>query len=258
MTCGFGVTAGATNRTNVNQSGYTYVAWCWKEAVKAGFDIATYTGTGAELQVAHSLGAVPDVIIARSRDSGTASWATYVENTLDSSSVKITDPETDVLVLDGNDILNDNSNPWFDTAPDASEFTVGASSWTNVNTQDHIAYLFKEIPGFSRFTYYAGNGSTDGPFVWCGFRPRFIITKRLHSAAGWHITDTARQYYNNGSSSPLLIADQTAAEVNSWFKVDVLSNGFKVRDTDSTHNASTGEYIVLAFAEHPFKYARAF
>jgi hypothetical protein len=120
-----------------------------------------------------------------------------------------------------------------------------------------VAYCFSEVAGYSRFGSYTGNGSADGPFVFCGFRPRWVMIKRS-SAAGesWEIRDTTRQPTNDGTRR-VLFANGTNAEISDSLSIDILSNGFKCRTSDPGVNTSGATYIFMAFAENPFKHALA-
>jgi hypothetical protein len=134
-------------------------------------------------------------------------------------------------------------------------FSVGTSALVNTNNDTYIAYLFSEVEGFSKFGSYTGNGSADGPFVWCGFRPKYVLIKLTSSAGGnWIIHDTARNEVN--LSAKRLMANTADAEVSDN-GIDILSNGFKMRSADGSTNTSGGTHIFAAFAEAPFKYARA-
>ena len=142
------------------------------------------------------------------------------------------------------------------TPPTSSVFSVGTNAATNGSGNTNVAYCFAEVAGFSKFGKYTGNGSADGPFVWCGFRPRWVLTKRTDSAGeDWQIHDTARTTYNVDST---IIYNTVAAEqTGTTFSIDVLASGFKLRTLHAGKNASGGTYIFAAFAEHPFKTARA-
>jgi hypothetical protein len=135
---------------------------------------------------------------------------------------------------------------------------VGTSTGSNGNGTTYVAYLFSEVAGYSRFGSYTGNGSADGPFVFCGFRPRWIMFKCSNSTesgnADWAIIDTSRSPYNFALQR--VWANQSAAESNnSAYPIDILSNGFKLRNGDANfgHNTNGNTYIFAAFAEHPFK-----
>jgi len=141
------------------------------------------------------------------------------------------------------------------TAPTSSVFSVGASNVSNQNASTHIAYLFSEVAGYSRFGSYTGNGSTDGPFVYLGFRPRFILFKSsTYVGSFWNILDTSRDTYNAAQNR--LYPNSSAAEQTGTL-VDILSNGFKVKSANSDFNQSGETYIYAAFAENPFKISLA-
>jgi len=144
---------------------------------------------------------------------------------------------------------------WNNTAPTSSVFSVGTNSETNGNTFSFVAYLWSEIEGFSKFGSYTGNGSTDGPFVWCGFRPRYVLIKST-GTENWSVQDSARNPYNVVDAR-LKPNSADAEAVSSFQYVDFLSNGFKLRNTDTEKNGSGTTYVFAAFAENPFKYSRA-
>jgi hypothetical protein len=144
------------------------------------------------------------------------------------------------------------------TAPTSTVFTVGTNPATNASGGTYVAYCFAPVAGYSAFGSYTGNGAADGPFVYTGFRPRYVMVKRTDSTAGWAIFDAARSTFN--VVNDWLYANATDAEyVDTGTPFDFTSNGFKVR-IDGTYtaiNANTGTYIYAAFAEHPFKYSLA-
>ena len=124
------------------------------------------------------------------------------------------------------------------------------------NLKDYIAYCWTSIEGYSKFSKFVGNGSADGPFVYTGFRPRWILIKRGDgSYANWRVLDTARRTYNPNNKE--LYPSLPNAEA-TFTALDVLSNGFKLRTNNSNYNTSSVDYLYMAFAEHPFKTARAF
>jgi hypothetical protein len=126
----------------------------------------------------------------------------------------------------------------------------------NAVGDNFIAYLWAEVAGFSRFGSYKGNGSADGPFVYCGFKPRYVMVKRTDTTTDWQIIDSARDTYNVAGN--LLEPNQAYSETGTGtYNVDFVSNGFKLRHVSATLNASGGTYIFAAFAEAPFKYATA-
>jgi hypothetical protein len=238
--------------TLVNTSGTQYVAWSWDESVQAGLDIVSYTGNGANRTIAHNLGVAPKMIIVKARTTAGADqgWPVYhASNTAA--------PETDYLLLSSDAATADLNTVWNDTAPTSSVFSVGTSALTNTNNDTYIAYLFSEVEGFSKFGSYTGNGSADGPFVWCGFRPRWVIIKRTNTTGQWNIFDAAR---NPQNALDLVFYSNTSDAEGSYGVgegFDFCSNGLKVRESSVDLNASGSAYIFAAFAESPFKYARA-
>ena len=230
----------------VNTSAATYVGWCWDESVSAGFDIVSYTGNGANRTVAHSLGVAPKVMIVKRRGN-TDAWAVYHANLTSAAYA---------LIL--NTTAAEASVPtyWNSTAPTSSVFSLGTSTVVNATSSTYIAYLWAEVAGFSKFGSYTGNGAADGPFVDCGFKPRFVLIKHSSGAGNnWRIWDSSRFTTNENKTEvyPSLNASEQL-EVNG---IDILSNGFKARWSSAAINVSAGTYIFMAFAESPFKYANA-
>ena len=238
---GFSI-SGANDRVNTN--GATYVAWAWKEGATQGFDIVTYTGTGANRTVAHSLGVAPAMIIVKSR-SITQDWGVYHASIGATAAIK----------LNATGASFTDATMWNNTAPTSSVFSLGSSAIINTNAATYVAYLFSEVAGFSKFGSYTGNGSTDGPFIYLGFRPRFFLAKVSSGVTGsWHLIDTSRSPYNAVGVG--LYPNSSNAE-SSDFASDILSNGLKMRNTQSELNGSGNTYIYMAFAENPFKLSLA-
>jgi hypothetical protein len=263
-----GLTAFNTNgftvgtNTDDNNLAATYVAWQWQAGqgstssntngtitstvsvnASAGFSVVTYTGTGANATIGHGLGVAPQLVITKCRGAGTTSWAVWHINLTSA---------TYYLLLDSTAAQAASSTVWNSTAPTSSVFSVGTSTASNFSTM--VAYCWTPIAGFSAFGSYTGNASTDGPFVYTGFRPKFVMIKCFGAAASWCILDSSRDVYNPETNA--LFAESSVAE-GSGYLVDFLSNGFKVRNTGSgTNSAGTG-YIFAAFAENPLKYALA-
>jgi hypothetical protein len=231
---------------NVNTNAEDYVSWNWLESPDYGFDIVGYEGTGVARTVAHNLGVVPEMMIVKNRES-TYNWCVYHKDNTAA-------PETDFLKLNLTDATTDASTVWNDTAPTSSVFTVGTGAAVNENLKDHIAYLFASVEGFSKVFSYTGNGSANGPFVYCGFLPRFVIVKNASAVASWLMVDTERNTYNEVNS--YLVPDTTAAE-GTGLPIDVYSNGFKIRNAGGNWNGTGNTYIGMAFAETPFPWANA-
>jgi hypothetical protein len=235
-------------KLGINNSGQNFVLWGWKEGATQGFDIVTYTGTGANRTIAHNLGVAPSMMIVKQRDTGGGSWFTY----------HISLGAGQILTLQTTSAATASTTAWNNTAPTSSVFSLGASTGTNNSSSLYVAYLFSEVAGFSKFGSYTGNGSADGPFVFTGFRPRWVLIKRTDSTGDWYLWDTARNTFN--LTTQVLFPDLSAAESTYAAPnpvIDILSNGFKQRGDYIHVNASGGTYIYAAFAEVPFRNALA-
>jgi len=252
-----GFSLGANNNGGtgyVNVAATTYVAWMWKKGVTPGLDIVQYTGNGVARTIPHSLGAVPALIICKYRASGTYNWVLQHWR-------QAPNPANSYLTFTSNANTADTT-VWNGVPPTSSVFSVGTNAGPNANGGNYIAWLFAEVPGFSKFGVWTGNNSTNGPFAYCGFKPRYLMFKRIDVTGNWIIIDTTRWGAGVWPSNPVnmfLIADTTQTDTSNGMFFDFLSNGFKVR-VDATFpgvNTAGGIYIFAAFAEHPFNTARA-
>ena len=261
---GFSVATGTSGAQHVNHNTVTYVAWNWLAGgsassntdgsitssvsanTEAGFSIVSYTGNAtAGATVGHGLSSTPEVYIVKSRSLGT-SWVTYHK---DASST----PEDGYLVLNGTDAFFDTV-VWNDTAPTSSLFSLGGTGYSSNNSgATYIAYCFHSVEGYSKFGSYTGNGSSDGPFVYTGFRPALVIVKNSTGTESWGIGDSIRSPINPANDR--LYPNLSNAEYSTGDWIDLVSNGFKSRGT--AFNTSSATYIYLAFAEQPFKYSNA-
>jgi hypothetical protein len=256
-----GFTTGAL--AQLNTSSATYVAWNWKangsgssntagsitSTVSAnttsGFSVVTYTGTGANATVGHGLGVAPAMVIVKSRTLAGGHWTVY-HSALGN---------TKGMLMNTSDSVYTNSGFWNNTNPTSTVFTVGTDGSVNQNTQNQVAYCFAEVAGYSKFGSFAANGSTDGPFVFCGFKPAFIIFKSTSAGTNWQMYDSKRNTYN--VANRILYPHDSASEATaSVGMIDFTSNGFKVRNAYGDMNSS-GTTIFMAFAESPFKYSLA-
>ena len=232
--------------TNLNASGGTYVAWCWKESATAGFDILTFEGNGTDdTDISHNLSAVPHWIICRNFDAA-KDWCVYHHKNTSA-------PETDLLVLNTTAATTDTDDRWSDEAPTSSVFTVGDSSQLNASSNTSLAYLWSEKQGFSKFGSYIGNGNADSTFVYLGFRPAWVMIKRTTgSTYNWMIFDNKRNTFN--VIDDRLRANTSDAEQtgSSTHILDFVSNGFKIRSSNSAIGGGADPYIFMAFAEAPF------
>jgi hypothetical protein len=239
-------TVGSDN--SVNASGGTYVGWTWQKGATQGFDIVTYTGTGANTTISHSLGVAPRMIIVKGR-SLVSNWNVFHKSLFDINAAYTLQLNSTTYPSGGGSPTIFNS-----TAPDGSVFSLGSSSDVNGNGSTYVAYLFSEVAGFSKFGIVQGNANADGVFGYCGFRPRWILFKEIANANNWYIYDTVRDTYNV-DINPLWSNLSAAESTSSNYAIDILSNGFKFRTSVAGNN--TGGTIFAAFAETPFKYALA-
>ena len=252
------------NLAKLNTSGATYVAWCWKANgagstntsgsitstvsvnTTAGFSVVTYTGNGSNATVGHGLGVAPKMVIIKARGAVT-NWTSYHEPIGNTAGLHLN-------TTGGSDV---NSGFFNNTSPTSTTFAIGSGSTVNTNGGTYVAYCWAEIAGFSKISSYTGNGSSDGPFVYCGFRPRFVMFKNTNTAQNWIIMDTARDPYNK--MTQWLFPNTLGAEyTDANIAVDYLSNGFKLRNVAGTELNGNGNTIIFAaFAENPFKNANA-
>ena len=249
--------------TRTNASSNNYVAWCWRAngaAVSntngtvtsqvsanttAGFSIVSYTGTGVQATVGHGLGATPSFIILKNRTDGTRGWPVW-HTALGTAGY---------MYLNSTQASATDNSTWgtmTSTTFGLGNGTTPNTSW-NETGSTFVAYCWTAIPGFSAFGSYAANGSADGPFVYTGFKPRWIMMKRYDtgSAENWFIVDTARDPSNYGTGQHYLLPASSAADGTGTAILDVLSNGFKLRSTATNAGAGGPAYIYAAFASAP-------
>ena len=244
----------AGNANNINTNTETYVAWNWlanggttssntdgdvtstvQVNSTAGFSITTYTGNSSSpLYVGHGLGVAPKVVLAKHRNVSTH-WRMWHQGLSGAGYY---------LILDLTNAQS-NSEPIFWQIP--SSTTVGFLSDFSNTSHDVVFYSFAEIKGFSKFGSYTGNGSTDGTFVYTGFKPAWILFKQIQNIGGWTMKDNKRSPENPADER--LLADDTPAE-STGADIDFLSNGFKCRSASNAVNDSEN-YIYMAFAENP-------
>ena len=238
---GFNIVSGTSNSNNVNSSSNTFVAWCWKESADSGMDIVTYTGNGSNRTIAHSLSAEPHWMLFKSR-SDTYNWVSYQK----------TSGNNNGLVLNSTAAHDSGvgSSYFNSTDPDSDDFSLGTAANMNGSSKTFVSYLFAPKQGFSQFGTYTTNNDADGPFVFTGFRPAYLLLKVVAgNTGGWDIYDNKRAT-GNGIIA-MLQANANSAEATSD-AVDLLSNGFKIRNTSGNQNGSGDTIFYAAFAEAPF------
>lgn len=250
---GFSIGTLAQINTNANN----YVSWCWNangagvantagtisSTVSAnttsGFSIVTYTGNGTSgATVGHGLGAVPAFTIVKNRSLGGRNWQGFHQSLGNTKS----------HLLNSTEVPRTNVVFWNNTSPTSTLITLGNDADVNESGQTFIAYCFAEVKGFSKFGSYTGNGSSDGTFVYTGFKPAFVLFKASSATYNWHIFDSKRNTYNVVTAD--LLPNSSNAEDSSNNIVDFLSNGFKLRTGSAGWN-DANTYIYMAFAEQP-------
>ena len=256
-----GFTTGSNGGTNGNND--TYVSWHWKAGTgqgssntdgsinttytsvntTAGFSISQFTGTGSAATVGHGLGAVPKMYMVKNISTNSLQWRVYHASL----------GATKHLALDATQAAGTTSSIFNNTEPTSSVFSVGTDNGSNKSGDNHVAYCFAEKPGYSKFSSYEGNGSTNGTFVYTGFKPKFIIIKDADNDRNWYLTDAVRDPINYVRNT--LTPNTSEAEfVNANYnRVDFLSNGFKLRGgsagVGNDTNGSGNTYIYMAFGQ---------
>lgn len=261
---GFTLSAGSVHAGEVAYLNEPYVGWAWKASnttpvinndgtiqslvsasPETGFSIVSYTGNAtAGATVGHGLSQAPDMILFKLY-STTSSWIVYHESI----------GANQYLILNSTVAQDGTLAPLNDVAPSSSVITLGGTAQGS-NDGSMIAYCFHSVEGFSKIGSYTGNSNADGPFIYCGFRPAYLLIKRATgTVSSWVVYDAARETYNVVDSA--LIPNTNSAELQPEQAFDFTSNGFKIRSNGVVTNASGETHIYIAFAEMPFKYANA-
>ena len=230
-----GYSVGPNNSTG--KGSQTYVAWAWKESATAGFDIVSFTGSGSQRTVAHNLGVKPSMIWVKNRDE-TENWIVY-------DKVNGADNFMSLNLTAGTAA----SSSMFNVEPTTSVFTVNSSNASNKSSSAMIAYCFANIKGYSKVGSYQGSGNANGPFIYLGFKPAFLMVKLSSGTDDWQILDNKRSPHNivGGYLRP----NASGATVDNDV-IDFTSNGFKLRTTAGSWNPNGGILLYMAFAESPF------
>ena len=263
-----GFTLKAGSSANINNSGSSFVAWCWRCAggttssnsdgaltstvqvnQEAGFSMSLYTCNGSGSSFGHGLGATPDYFMIKKRDNQARNWMGWHKD--------LTTPTTGYIRWNlsnaqGNDTL------WDSTAHDSTKIYVNQGT-TEVNSpsgDSYICYAWRSVEGYSKFGSYEGNGNSDGPFIYTGFRPRLLFLKSTETADDWIVIDTARSTFNVTNRS--VSYNTQDAEVTSNRELDIFSNGFKPGTSNTNLNKSGTKYIYGCWGDLPFKYNNTF
>ena len=254
-----GFSLGADVKSNENSQ--TYVSWNWKGGgtgssnsngsitstvsanTTAGFSIVKWTGTGSTATVGHGLGAVPRVIIVKNLTDNSTGFYTYAAPL----------GNTNGMFLNSDGASASFTSVWNSTTPTNSVFTIHTNTGVNASGKNYIAYCFANVTGYSKFGYYTANASADGPFVYTGFKPKFVIIKRYSDTGNWVIQDDKRSSVGGGNpNDKWLYANVTDADYDaSLYPLDLLSNGFKIKHGNGSYqNTPNGAtYLYLAFGQ---------
>ncbi len=244
----------------VNRNANNYAAWQWKANggttssnssgsitstvqanTTAGFSIVTYTGNNTSgATVGHGLGAAPDTIILKALGIADQNW--FINTPVGGG--------TGYMMLNQtNAASGSNSSVWNLTAPTATVFTLGNSGGVNDSTT-YVAYCFKSIKGYSKMGNYTGNGNDNGPFIYTGFKPAFVMAKKTSGTGQWFMWDDKRTPFN--VMNIRLLANTTAGDdTSNDNRIDFLSNGFKIRDNSTDFNNNSSDMFYMAFAQNP-------
>jgi len=257
-----GFTIGSSASDNINKASDNYVSWQWKANggtrttftesgnnpgggyqanTTAGFSIVDYVGTGSAGTVQHGLGSTPNAMIVKNRSSA-ADWAVYVDPAVGNDSY---------VNLNTTAAKATAGTVWNDTDPTSSVFTVGSNTKTNTDGDSYIAYLFCSKKGYSRFGAYKGNAADNGAFVYTGFKPRLVIIKNITDTADWTIWDTTRYPINFQNIQLYPNLNNAEDSASSTTRLDMLSNGFKMRGVNNKINGNGDTMLYMAWAENP-------
>jgi len=257
---GFTVVDSGTDRANYLTN--THVSWNWKAGTSftndasstgigtidstgsvnqdAGFSICSYTGTGSAGTIKHGLNSTPSAIILKNRIDGSVFWYVYHKSLGNNSE----------MYLNATDAAPGSTGAWNTTSPTSSVFSVGSHGGTNASGQGIIAYCFAEKQGYSKFGSYTANNNSDGAYIHLGFKPALFICKKSSGTETWYMNDNKRSSFNPTKAE--LYASENQAEGTGNARIDLLSNGVKMRTDNGGYNTGSETYIYMAFAEQPF------
>jgi len=273
FTLGSSASLASQSYASQNETSQTYVGWAWDAGTStvsntqgsitssvranatAGFSVVTYTGTGSSATVGHGLGVAPSLIIVKARDNssyGGEGWNTYHSSLAAGYAVQLNSTQAQFTGM------------FTSTLPTSTVFTLSTNSGVNQSPVRYVAYCFAPVVGYTSMGSYTGDGSTSGfgPFIYCGFRPKFVLIKSSSVSYSWLMFDSVRNPYN--LTTQVLYADSSAAEMTNngtgsggYESIDILSNGFQIKSNSARYNQSGATYIYFAVAESPFNYSRA-
>ena len=271
LTDGFTAAAGGTNGDTRNADGKEFACWQWKcnggtvanntdgtitTSVQAnstaGFSIGTYTGDGnAAVSIGHGLGAIPDFFMIKGYSgSGTKYWVVGCPNT-----AAFGNGGSNHVFLDTTNAIMSNTTIWRNANFTSTIVPLGSHQAINHVSSNYMFFAFKNVQGYSKIGQYLGNGNgSNGPFIYTGFKPAWVMIKNLDATQVWILFDSGRTPFNRDDAVDSIYPSETSAEYvgASYHGVDMMSNGFKVKLTDAAVNTSGADYLYMAFAESPF------
>ena len=247
------------NGNRTNDSSDTYCSWNWRAngagvsntdgsitstvsaSTTSGFSIIKYTGTGSNASIGTGLGAIPHMAIFKRTDTAGFNWFVY-HRSLGAGKF---------IILDSTGAEQSSTSIWQNTTPTSSVITLGGDGGVNASGGTYICYAFTEKKAFSAMGSYVGNGNADGSFIYTnGMKPAFVMIKNSSATESWYILDTKRPSYN--TNNYYLLPNTSGAEGTSTsLATSLLSNGFKIENSDTSMNTSGQTYIYMAFAEEP-------
>ena len=249
------------NAVNVNTSSNSFVSWNWlangattssnsngsitstvQASATSGFSIVKYTGTGSAATIGHGLSTAPTLIAVKNLADNSSNWHVYMNAT------RANNANTYYMMFNSDDSQSDVGAVWNDTSPTTTVFSVGGENTSNKASTNFIAYCWTDIEAFQKIGQYTGNNNADGPFIYTGFKPAFLMVKGLNIGNGWAVWDSARSPTN--AIDKALFWNTTGAD-DTGNTIDFLSNGFKLRSNNTDFNTAH-IYGYLAIAEQPF------
>ena len=235
---------GSTTTNDASSTGVGTIDSVYQANTTAGFSIVTHTGSNSAGTIAHGLGVAPKWVLTKNRTDNGEDWANY----------HVGLPSAEYYIrLNTNAAQATGSSVWGDTAPSSTVITFGgANGKTNAGSSNYVHYCFAPIQGYSKFGSYTGNANADGPFVYTGFKPAWVLIKRSDGGSeNWNLNDNKRSPIN--PTKIKLSPNTNGAEAeDTGYSIDFVSNGFKIRNDGGDHNSSGATMIYMAFAEHPF------
>ena len=244
--------------SGINQSSQTFVSWNWKAGgsasnntdgnktislsvnTTAGFSVGTYAGTGQDSTIGHGLGAVPDWLMIKNRSSGSRKWQLWHNGLTGTNKY---------LAIDRSDAELTDTASWDNTAHSNTVWNTYGSGEANQNGENFVCYAWTSIQGFSDFGSYTGNGNADGPFIYTGFKPAWIMTKQINGGSSWIVHDNKRDPINAVTEYFTVEENDAAGTLANSF--DLCSTGFKVRTSNGDRNSNGDIFAYWAFAESP-------